>query len=126
MKIVHGREGTASEHRTATFTGEVYADPVLKDDGVNVGNVFFAPGARTYWHSHDDGQVLHVREGAGFVCAEGGERQNLEVGDTVWAPPGEVHWHGGRHDSYMLHTAVSLGTTQWHAEVTDEEYGEPA
>ena len=33
MKIIRGREaGTRSEQRTATFTGEVWADPVLARD----------------------------------------------------------------------------------------------
>ena len=47
MKINRGREpGTTSEQRTATFTGEVWADPVLAEtEGVVVANVFFTPGA---------------------------------------------------------------------------------
>ena len=62
MKINRGREaGTRSELRTATFTGEVWGDPVLPEtDGVLINNVFFAPGARTHWHTHDQGQILVV------------------------------------------------------------------
>ena len=128
MKIVHGRApGAVSEHRTATFTGDVHADPVLPAaDGVAVNNVFFAPGARTHWHRHEHGQILHVTAGAGLICTRGEEPQELAVGDTVWIPPGEEHWHGGRPDGYLLHLAISLGTTEWREAVTDDEYGEGA
>ena len=46
MKIVRGREGKPSEQRTDTFTGEVWGDVVLVDEGITVNSVFFAPGAR--------------------------------------------------------------------------------
>ena len=35
-------------------------------------SVHFAPGARTAWHRHPFGQVLHVTEGAGLVQSRGG------------------------------------------------------
>jgi len=46
------------------------------------------------------------------------------VGDVVWIPPGEEHWHGAAPGSYMLHTAISLGDADWLEPVTDEEYEE--
>ena len=114
MQIVKvSQEGGApSELRSATFTGLVYADPVLANPGeVTVARVFFAPAARTFWHWHERGQLLYVVSGRGLICTEGGLPQELEVGDTVWAPPGERHWHGGP-DTVLLHLALSLGT--WH------------
>ena len=73
MKINRGREaGTRSELRTATFTGEVWADPVLPEtDGVLINNVFFAPGARTHWHTHDQGQILRRHRRARAAPARG-------------------------------------------------------
>ena len=73
MKINRGRvEGTPSEAREENFTGTVWADPILAaTDGVMINNVFFEPGSRTYWHSHDGGQVLHVLAGQGRVCSAG-------------------------------------------------------
>lgn len=126
MEIVRGPrpDRKPSDRRTATFTGVVYGEPLLATaEGVAVTSVFFAPGARTYWHSHDHGQVLRVLDGHGLVCAEGGEPQRLDAGDLVWALPGEVHWHGGAADSMLLHLAVSLGTTNWLGPVSDDEYG---
>jgi quercetin dioxygenase-like cupin family protein len=126
MKINHGREaGTSSEQRTATFTGEVWGDPVLPEtDGVLINNVFFAPGARTHWHTHHQGQVLVVTAGEGRARARDGSGGKLAAGDVVWIPPGEEHWHGAGPDSYMLHLAISLGGHDWLDPVTDEEYGE--
>jgi hypothetical protein len=46
------------------FTGDawfdVIASPQHKDQRMVVGLVRFAPGARTAWHSHANGQTLHV------------------------------------------------------------------
>lgn len=126
MEIVNGRRDGSkpTERRTATFTGEVHADQLLDGGGgAALTSVLFAPGGRTYWHSHERGQVLHVLSGRGLVCTEGGVPQHLHTGDLVWAPPGEVHWHGGGPDSMLLHLAVSLGTTSWLGPVSDADYG---
>jgi quercetin dioxygenase-like cupin family protein len=126
MKINRGREsGAMSEQRTATFTGEVWADPVLAEtDGVVVANVFFTPGARTHWHTHARGQFLVVTSGEGRARTRDGGGGELTAGDVVWIPPGEKHWHGAAPGSYMLHLAISLGEADWLEPVTDEEYEE--
>ena len=126
MKLVKAHNaGKPSEQRTSTFTGTVWADVVLPEsDGTTVNNVFFAPCSRTYWHFHERGQLLHVVSGRGLICSEGEEPEVLEVGDTVWIPPGEKHWHGGGPDSTLLHIAISLGTTTWLDEVPDEVYNQ--
>lgn len=126
MKISRGsREaGMPSERRSDTFTGGVWADPVLARTGdVMVNNVFFEPGARTHWHRHEGGQVLHVKSGQGRVHTRDGAAETIRAGDTVYSPPGEEHWHGADAGSYMLHLAVSLGGVEWLDPVTDEEYG---
>jgi quercetin dioxygenase-like cupin family protein len=51
-------------------------------------------GARTAWHSHPRGQILVAISGLGLIQAEGSEVVELEPGDSIWAPPGERHWHG--------------------------------
>jgi len=116
--------GPPTEQRSATFTGTVYADQLLDGTGgAAVTSVFFAPGARTHWHSHENGQVLHVLEGRGVVGTHDHAAQPIGPGDIVFAPPGEVHWHGGGPDSMVLHLAISLGRTTWHDPVADDEYG---
>jgi quercetin dioxygenase-like cupin family protein len=126
MKIIrNAHAGVPAQQRTETFTGLVYADPVLDGaDGVAVNGVFFGPGARTYWHSHESGQVLYALSGSGLICSEGGSTEAIRAGDLVWVPPGEPHWHGGGPATTLLHLAVSLGKTTWLQEVTEAEYGE--
>lgn len=124
MKINRGRvDGKPSEQRSETFTGTVWADPVLAaTDGVLINNVFFAPGARTHWHTHDGGQVLHVLAGQGRVGLRDGEAETIRAGDVVFFGPGEEHWHGADESEYLLHLAISLGGHDWLEPVTDEEY----
>ncbi len=109
------------------FTGDVWfgematpADP----DGLNVLGVQFAPGSRTDWHSHPGGQVLYVVAGSGVVANKAGERVSVAAGDTVDTPPDELHWHGAKRDSPMLHLSITHGgATVWSDEkVGDSDY----
>lgn len=105
------------------FSGSVYPYLTLpSSDGVTINTVNFTPCARTYWHRHEHGQILVVLAGRGLIQADGEPVRVLRAGDTVWAPPGERHWHGGSVDSYLVHTAISLGVTSWEEELSDEAY----
>ena len=75
--------------------------------------VQFPHGARPGWHRHAGGQVLFVVDGAGRVGTRDGQTAALGVGDLVYAPPGEEHWHGAAEGSDMRHLALSLGETEW-------------
>jgi quercetin dioxygenase-like cupin family protein len=125
MKINPGREATLpSQQRSETFTGEVWADPVLESTGgVMINSVFFGPRSRTYWHRHEHGQILYVTSGQGRIYARDGQGGIIRAGHTVWIPPGEEHWHGADAETYLVHLAISLGKSEWLDEVTEEEYG---
>lgn len=113
------------EQRSDTFTGTVWGDPLLKSpDGVAMSTVYFAPGARTYWHRHEGGQILHATSGEGMVVTRDGSAARVRAGDVVWAPPGEEHWHGARSDTFFVHTTASVGAAAWLDEVTPEDYGQ--
>jgi quercetin dioxygenase-like cupin family protein len=117
------RAGSDTRRQQGTFTGEVWFDSILPTtDGTTVNNVFFCPGGRTFWHSHERGQLLYVISGAGYVCSAGGPASRIEVGDVIWVPPGERHWHGAGPASSVLHIAISLGQTTWLDEVGDAEF----
>ena len=125
MKINRGREpeDAPSSQRGPTFTGPVWADPVLRtDEGVIVNTVFFPPGARTHWHRHERGQILLVTHGRGFAQVRDGDGAWIGPGDVVYFSAGEEHWHGAGPESYLIHTAISLGTTDWLDEVAAREY----
>lgn len=108
------------------FTGTAFPYLTLPStDGVVINNVSFTPGARTHWHSHENGQILQILAGRGIVQAEGEPACIVRAGDTIWAPPGERHWHGAAPNSYLTHTAISLGETLWMEPVPDNEYAAP-
>jgi len=123
MRVARGRASAPTEERGPTFTGKVWADPVLPAErGIVVNNVFFEPGARTHWHTHEVAQVLYVLAGEGRVQSRDGSGAALTAGDTVHIDAGEEHWHGAAPGSYLLHLAVSIGTTSWLEPVDDAEY----
>lgn len=131
MQHVRGRQDGQPTRPgdSGTFSGRVLMDGLLADGegdaaAVRVNTVIFEPGGRTFWHSHANGQVLIVGTGRGMVETRDGDRHALQSGDIVWAPPGEVHWHGAAPDSFVAHTAISLGATQWLEEVTGDRYEE--
>jgi quercetin dioxygenase-like cupin family protein len=91
-------------------------------------SVSFSPGARTAWHHHPHGQVLHVTEGEGRAQTKGGPVEVIRAGDTISFEPGEEHWHGAGPETAMTHLALQErddeGTpTHWGRHVTDDEYG---
>jgi quercetin dioxygenase-like cupin family protein len=112
------------------FTGQIWMDElgVLPGPGVRALRVTFSPGARTAWHAHPGGQVLHVVDGAGLVQSAGGPVRRIRPGDTVVSGPGEQHWHGATPDQLMSHIAISVGDpaaggqTVWAEHVSDEDY----
>jgi quercetin dioxygenase-like cupin family protein len=107
-----------------TFTGEVYITKYQSpgDGSAFVGNVTFLPGSRSYWHTHENGQVLTVLQGSGWVCDRGEEPKRIKVGDVIYCKPGTTHWHGADKETIMTHTAVGMGKTTWLEEVKEEEY----
>jgi quercetin dioxygenase-like cupin family protein len=131
MRITRTRPPTSSPS-PAYFTGDVWVDEIATPEAparVRVVSVHFAPGARTAWHTHPLGQVLHVTEGEGLVQRRGSPPEVVRAGDTVWFEPGEDHWHGAGPRSFMTHLAVhealaGEGHVAWGAAVTDQEYAE--
>ena len=112
------------------FTGDAWIDRFTEAEPpsrIRVNVVRFAPGARNAWHRHAAGQWLHITEGIGRVQSRGGEVVELRPGDTIYASPGEWHWHGAAPDHFMTHIAMWDGTgdgpeTDWGDHVTDDEY----
>ena len=132
MRIDSGAGGSA-RGPAEWFTGEVWLDQIAEPSqasAVSVLRVHFTPGARTAWHAHPRGQTLHVTEGAGFVQSRGEPARPIRSGDTVWAEPGEWHWHGAAPDALMSHLAVQEAvagaTAEWGEHVLSEYPPEPA
>ncbi len=110
---------------TEWFTGDVWIDPIVEPDaqsGLSVISVHFHPGARTAWHTHAGGQILHVTDGEGRVQSRGGPIENIRPGDVVRTPADEWHWHGAAEHHHMTHTSITEGSATFGAHVTDAEY----
>lgn len=124
MRVSRGHfNGRPSERRTDTFSGGVWGDPILPpEDEVVVNAVVFEPGGRTYWHSHEVAQVLHVTMGEGWLQLADGAGERLLPGDVAHIAAGEVHWHGATPETLMSHLAVSVGETRWLDPVSDDDY----
>ena len=131
MKIASGVERKSRRGPVEWFTGEVWIDGVVVGEApsrLQAAYVTFTPGARTAWHTHPVGQVLHVVAGVGWAQKEGEAPRRIVAGDVVVFAPGENHWHGAAAEHTMVHLAMqeaddSGSAVTWGRHVTDEEYG---
>jgi quercetin dioxygenase-like cupin family protein len=113
----------------AWFTGTVRIEPLVQTPApahVVAARVTFEPGARTAWHTHPLGQTLIVTAGCGRAQRWGGPVEEIRLGDVIWFPPGEKHWHGAAPTIAMTHIAVQEHvdgkTADWLEKVSDEQY----
>lgn len=110
------------------FVGEVWVKSLIDADSLNenaVGNVTFAPGARSKWHSHPAGQIILATDGIGYYQEKGKKKVILRKGDVVKCPPNLPHWHGASADSSFVQIAITSrqkGPTVWLEAVPDSMY----
>ena len=91
------------------FSGEVWIQPILgpeQSPTQRSAKVSFAAGARTAWHTHPRGQMIHIISGVCAFAKWGEDAQTAVAGDTVWFAPDEKHWHGAVPGHPMVHLAV--------------------
>jgi quercetin dioxygenase-like cupin family protein len=111
------------------FTGTVRIDPLFQAPEparVLGASVTFEPGARTAWHTHPLGQTLIVTAGLGWAQRWGGPKEEIRLGDVIWFPPGEKHWHGAAATTAVTHIAVveqlNGKSADWLEKVSDDQY----
>jgi 4-carboxymuconolactone decarboxylase len=120
--------GTGQQINSPNFTGNAWLQSLITADSINniqVGNVTFAPGARTSWHYHPAGQILLVTSGLGYYQEKGSPKRLLRKGDVVKCPPNTPHWHGASRDQEFIQVAITNGKngpTVWLDPVTEEIY----
>jgi quercetin dioxygenase-like cupin family protein len=95
------------------FPGRTLGDARLRlfdiprgDTELTAMTVELKNGARAVWHSHPCGQILVAVSGLGQVQADGGDVVELRPGDSIWAPPGERHWHGAAPGHDFSYTSI--------------------
>jgi quercetin dioxygenase-like cupin family protein len=124
VKFEPGRTSEPAQPGTqvCATTGDVLIDNMLKEDGVSVNGAMFKPGAHTFWHSHERGQIFFISSGRGMIATQDGHAHEVRSGDVVYAPPGEVHWHGAAPDCFVTYTSISLGATKFGEDVASADY----
>lgn len=133
MKITRSSERASEVGNATWFKGQVWLDEIAvgaKPSNLRVHAVTFSPGARTAWHSHPLGQVLHVLSGVGRVQRAGEQVREIRPGDHVWVSPGERHWHGSAPDRIFVHLAVQEAASDgqeadWFEHVSEDDYVAP-
>lgn len=116
MEVIKMPEVLKEPFISSLFTGrdvteQVFA-PESKDFTVSIVN--FGKGIRTKFHAHDCDQLLIVTAGRGIVATEKEERV-VTMGDAIFIPAGEKHWHGATKDSEFSHIFIltrGFSTTQ--------------
>src|SRR5215813_11136508 len=109
MEIKRAGSQPSTKGRAEYFTGAVRIDPLFQAPAPAraVGaSVTFEPGARTAWHTHPLGQTLIVTAGSGRAQSWGRPVEEIRLGDVIWIPPGEKHWHGATSTTAMTHIAI--------------------
>jgi quercetin dioxygenase-like cupin family protein len=128
VELKRGSELKASRGNAAYFTNEVWIEPLVATSlmAIKGVRVTFVPGARTAWHTHPGGQILHVVSGRGWVQKEGEAAWAMSAGDTVIIGAGEKHWHGAAADCPMVHVAmqpiIDGVDTVWLEQVSEAQY----
>lgn len=89
------------------FTGTDVTKQALipESSEYEINNVNFGKGVRCKFHAHDSEQILVVTAGTGIVATEQEERV-VTVGDVIFIPKGEKHWHGATSESEFSHIFI--------------------
>ena len=102
------------------FTGK---SVVMDGKDLSAARRSFEAGARTFWHSHDNGQLLLVEDGRMRTQKRGGAIKELGKGESDYTGPKVVHWHGAAPGQALVQINVGFGgETKWLENVTDAEY----
>jgi quercetin dioxygenase-like cupin family protein len=92
---------------SSLFTGENVTKQALipESNEYDINNVNFSSDVRLKWHAHDCEQILIVTSGQGVVATEK-EQKAVTVGDVIFIPEGEKHWHGANGESEFSHIFI--------------------
>ena len=102
------------------FTGK--SDTMDAKD-LGIGRRSFEAGARSFWHSHDKGQLIFVEQGRARTQKQGQPMKELRVGDSDYTAPNVIHWHGAAPNERLVQVAVGFGgEIKWLEETTDDQY----
>jgi quercetin dioxygenase-like cupin family protein len=124
MRIIREAQVLTAPADPAQFSGAVFRTDYPTGSPSLIGVRFvYGPSSRSFWHVHDDEQLLVIQSGQGVLQWTGAEAELLHPGDLVYIVPGIAHWHGALPDGYLAHLAVNTsGAVTWQHAVSDEDY----
>jgi len=114
MKIINLKSVKKSTVGAPLFTGAVTRQSpmtVIEEADLSIDYVHFPKGIRNKLHSHSNSQVLIVTKGSGTIATKS-NKYIVKVGDIIWIPAGEPHWHGANADSDFTHISVTKAGTK--------------
>src|SRR3954454_20025702 len=129
MEVSPNGSRAATATAPGMFSGPVIVEPLFgakESLAATGGQVVFAPGARSAWHTHPAGRMLIVSSGAGWVQEENRAKRKIKPGDVIWTPPGVKHWHGATATTSMSHIAITNmvdgRNVDWLEKVSEDQY----
>lgn len=130
MRVIRNRLLQAMPADASKFTGRVWRTDFLDaaDDHSLAGIAMsYEPGSRSFWHVHEQEQVIVALYGTGVVAWEGLDApEQLAAGDWWHVTPGVPHWHGATQHGPFAHLAITAGGgTRWLTEVSESDYSTP-
>ena len=107
MKVVRLNDVAKIPYEHPLFTGpDVTVQVLAPEEGEHdVNVVHFGRGVRNKFHAHSADQILIITGGEGIVATENEERV-VTVGEVVFFPAGEKHWHGATETSDFSHIYI--------------------
>ena len=109
----------AAPTQTANMTG---GGGFLDSADLLARRIRFDAGARTYWHTHSQHQVILAESGQGAYQMRGEPVKLFVPGEAVFLKANVPHWHGAAPKAPVVQTTMYGGTIEWGKPVTDDEY----
>ena len=95
----------------------------MESKDLSVARRRFEAGARSYWHSHDRGQLLYVEAGRMWAQKRGQAKHEFGPGESDYTGPNVEHWHGATPQSHLIQVNVGFGGgTKWLEAVPEADY----
>jgi quercetin dioxygenase-like cupin family protein len=95
----------------------------MESKDLSVARRRFEAGARSYWHSHERGQLLYVEAGRMWAQKRGQAKHELGPGESDYTGPNVEHWHGATPQSHLIQVNVGFGGgTKWLEAVPEADY----
>jgi quercetin dioxygenase-like cupin family protein len=104
----------------AQFTG---TSTSMDSKDLTIARRRFEAGARSFWHSHERGQLLFVEQGTMRVQKRGSQMREIGRGESDYTGPNVEHWHGAAPNEPAVQINAGFGgVAKWLEEVKADDY----